>query len=137
MGDKTEPRLGFAMWRRHAIWLALAGILLRALLPVGWMPNPGGLAHGAPIILCTAEGVRSILIGEDGKPLESGEQSLPAYHDAPCAFAAAVPLSPPSAGITLPAPSIAADAPELPQWQDAFFSLRFSPATPRGPPSLV
>jgi hypothetical protein len=37
--------------RHTAITLALAAMVLRALLPTGWMPNPAGFAV-SPLIIC-------------------------------------------------------------------------------------
>src|SRR5579863_8833576 len=37
--------------RHSAIALALAAMVLRALLPTGWMPNPAGFAT-SPLIIC-------------------------------------------------------------------------------------
>ncbi|HEX4080899.1 MAG TPA: hypothetical protein VHX61_18710 [Rhizomicrobium sp.] len=39
-------------FRSLAATLALAAMLLRAMLPAGWMPNPDGLA-GAPLVICS------------------------------------------------------------------------------------
>ena len=44
-----------ATFRSLAATLALAAMLLRGLLPAGWMPNPDGVA-GAPLIICTMGG---------------------------------------------------------------------------------
>jgi hypothetical protein len=76
-------RLPFA--RSAAISLALCAMVLRALLPDGWMPNT--VAGGAPFIMCSIDGAH-----HDGKSPPSREQS-----HAPCAFAAAAPLAPPHA----------------------------------------
>ncbi|HEY1876371.1 MAG TPA: hypothetical protein VGG66_02840 [Rhizomicrobium sp.] len=37
--------------RRAGVTLALAAMALWALLPVGWMPNPGGFSQ-SPLIIC-------------------------------------------------------------------------------------
>ena len=60
-------------------------MILRALLPDGWMPNPA--TAGAPFIICSADGTH-----HPGKAPPARERS-----HAPCAFAAAAPLAPPSA----------------------------------------
>jgi hypothetical protein len=44
-----------AAFRSLAATLALAAMLLRGLLPAGWMPNPDGTA-GAPLIICSMGG---------------------------------------------------------------------------------
>lgn len=38
-------------FRQAAVTLALAAMVLRALLPMGWMPNPSGFAI-SPLIIC-------------------------------------------------------------------------------------
>jgi hypothetical protein len=64
---------------------ALAAIVLRAIVPVGWMP--GTSESGTPIILCTAQGLLEIAVGADGKPVDQGEQES-APHAPPCVFGA-------------------------------------------------
>ena len=41
--------------RLAALHLALAAMMLRALLPAGWMPNPAGFAESL-FVICTADG---------------------------------------------------------------------------------
>ena len=72
----------FSLHRPAAISLALATMLLRALLPDGWMPS----AETTPLTICSVNvdrhDVRSSTNREHGH--------------APCAFAAAAPLAPPT-----------------------------------------
>lgn len=70
--------------RSAAISLALAAMLLRALLPDGWMP--GGEA--TPFTICSVEAAH-----HEGKA--PGQPSRERSH-APCAFSAAAPLAPPA-----------------------------------------
>jgi hypothetical protein len=72
-----------ALYRSAALGLALAAMLLRTLLPDGWMPSDQ--AGGAFFTICTVE--RS---HHDRKAPQSDEHS-----HAPCAFAAAATLAPP------------------------------------------
>ena len=74
-------RLSFA--RSAAVSLALCAMVLRALLPDGWMPA----AAGAPFVICSVDGVHF-----GGKV--PGDPARERAH-APCAFAAAAPLAPP------------------------------------------
>jgi len=60
-------------------------MLLRALLPDGWMP--GAKAAVSPFVICSVDNARY-----DGKAPPGQERS-----HAPCAFAAAAPLAPPAA----------------------------------------
>ena len=78
---------------------ALAAMLLRALLPEGWMPNPTGLA-GTPVVLCTAYGMQHIVLDQDGKPAKPSDSK----HSDVCPFAAAAHFAPPAADIGIPLP---------------------------------
>jgi hypothetical protein len=88
--------------RSAAVALALAAMLLRALLPDGWMPS--GHAGGAFFTICSVATVHH----------ESGKQPEQEHRHAPCAFAAASPLAPPAFasfafGASTPSFSIAAN----------------------------
>ena len=66
------------------LYMALAAMILRALLPVGWMPAAGG-----QIVICTGHGpslqAATLLGGLD----DGGHQHAPTQkHDHPCAFSA-------------------------------------------------
>lgn len=74
--------------RSLAHTLALVAMLLRALLPPGWMPAPG---HAGTIVLCTIDGRHAI------SPPNGSVPGPKQNHDGPCAFAAAGPIAPPSA----------------------------------------
>jgi len=84
---------------RLAAWLVVAGVLLRALIPVGYMINTEAGAPGEPVlVLCPtglSEPVRAHL--GDPSPAPSGHETF----DAPCAFAAAAALSAFLAGLGL------------------------------------
>lgn len=71
--------------RSAAVSLALCAMLLRALLPDGWMP--GANAAVSPFVICSVDSPR-----HDGKAPPVQQRS-----HAPCAFAAAAPLAPPAA----------------------------------------
>ncbi|MBV9418627.1 MAG: hypothetical protein JO348_02530, partial [Alphaproteobacteria bacterium] len=64
---------------------ALCAMVLRALLPDGWMPAAGA----ATLTICSVEVQKS---GDGKAPAVPGERS-----HAPCAFSAAVPFAPPVA----------------------------------------
>jgi hypothetical protein len=81
--------------RTLALSLALCAMLLRGLMPVGWMPS----AEAAPFVICSIDGTHS-----GGKA-----PSDPAHErsHAPCAFAAAAHLAPPVLGMAgLAAPAL-------------------------------
>ncbi|HJW39827.1 MAG TPA: hypothetical protein VJ476_01215 [Rhizomicrobium sp.] len=71
-------------YRSVAVTLALCAMVLRALLPDGWMP--AATAGPAPFVICSIDGIHS-----GGNAPSKQEHS-----HAPCAFAAAAPLSPPA-----------------------------------------
>jgi hypothetical protein len=73
---------------RLARHLLLAALLLRALVPLGWMPGSAQLGQAAWII-CTADG--AIQHGTPGK--DDGQSQ----HQPPCAFAAAHIMASPQA----------------------------------------
>jgi hypothetical protein len=83
--------------RTIALALALSAVLLRGLLPAGWMPNAGG-APG--LTICTLNGLRHINL--------PGEPAHNPQHHTVCPFAAAPPLA-------------SADAPVLPMAQSFAF----------------
>jgi len=114
----------FPLHRSAAISLALAAMLLRALLPDGWMPS----ADAAPFTICSLDAGH-----HDGKAPADRE-----HNHAPCAFAAAAHLAPPaitaiSVGISSPAvrivSTVVADraGPEPP----------YRPNAARAPPALA
>jgi hypothetical protein len=108
--------------------LLLAALLLRALVPLGWMPGSVQLGQAAWII-CSADG--QIQHGLPGKDDAAGQ------HQQPCAFAAAHLLAPPPAAI-LAAPQlqaatlVAVTAPAALHRRAAF-----TPQSPRAPPVFL
>jgi hypothetical protein len=73
--------------RSLALSLALCAMALRALLPDGWMPAANA---AVPLVICSIDGTH-----------HSKAPGEPARSHAPCAFAAAAPLSPPSASVAI------------------------------------
>jgi hypothetical protein len=71
-----------ALCRSAAFSLALAAMLLRALVPNGWMPSD----HVGGFTICSVERGH-----HSGKPTQGEERS-----HTPCAFAAASTLAPPT-----------------------------------------
>jgi len=127
----------FRTFRLAGIHLALAALMLRALMPDGWMPNTA-LAGGMPIALCTIDGPVNLVVGLDGKPAPQDPAHNDGRHVDVCPFAAAPHFA------TI-APAL---APALPL-AEAFFALRLpqpsaqggaerhTPQSPRAPPSFV
>lgn len=74
-------------FRSVAVHIALMAIMLRAVLPIGWMPSPDGAARQAPIVICTADGAQ-LLHRDTSDPAQPAPSSA---HEI-CIFAAAGPL---------------------------------------------
>jgi len=88
--------------RSLAVTLALAGILLRGLLPEGWMPNTGADTGLSPLMPCSmgapptlAMDMMAAMPGMAGMSKAPPQAPMKDASHAPCAFAAAAPLSPP------------------------------------------
>ena len=106
---------------RHIL---LAALLLRAMVPLGWMPGQASLGQAAWII-CTADG--SIQHGTPGK--DDTQQ-----HEQPCAFAVAHIMAEPQAN-AFAAPLLQAAAIETVATRaDLRVANAFTPQSPRAPP---
>jgi hypothetical protein len=108
--------------RSLAVSLALCAMVLRALLPDGWMPAANA---AVPLVICSIDGTH-----------HTKAPGEPARSHAPCAFAAAAPLSPPSANVAI---KIARDeattlAPRFLDFQFVNAPL-FRPNAARAPPA--
>ena len=109
------------MFARH---LLLAALLLRALLPLGWMPGSVQLGQSAWII-CTADG--QIQHGAPGK-----NDTTPQHE--PCAFAVAhVLAAPDSHGFVAPVLQTAQTDTGV-AVEAIHAATRFTPQSPRAPP---
>lgn len=64
-----------------AAGVLLVALFLRALMPVGWMPNPYGITTGVPIVICTGHGPIN------APPPPPGKHGN--HHQEPCVYAAA------------------------------------------------
>ena len=113
---------GISRTLRH---LAIAALLLRAMLPAGWMPDAQGL------VMCSVS--LSPVIHHDGGQKHDDQQT--AHQD--CAFAAAAQLAaaPPAPHLALPASR--AFAARSDDARAAVIAARFSPGSPRAPPLTV
>ncbi len=71
----------------HGTWLGqllFACILLRALIPQGFMPDFSASADGAfKMVICSASGSKVIAFDADGNPADTPQT---AHLDQPCAF---------------------------------------------------
>jgi hypothetical protein len=78
--------------RPTATRLALVAMLLRALVPAGWMP---GTANGSPLVLCTANGLVQVLDASLAPMPDDAPASHSPAADGNCPFgAAASPVLP-------------------------------------------
>lgn len=121
--------------RSSGLHIALLAMLLHALLPAGWMPNPGG---GAAITICTANGPADLAPGKDDSALKGRPPHDSQRHPAPCPFFAA-PHFATFAGVAAFSRLIewfgaVARAPEPASIAAA---QRHAPQSPRAPPVLV
>lgn len=97
---------------RYATLLAFCAVLLRGVIPLGWMPS----AEAGALALCTVGGLVQLSAADAADLL--GQQ--PAAPDdghaqpAPCSFAAAGPLGGVPAAIALSQPAPFAGSPATP-----------------------
>lgn len=119
-----------AACRSLAVTLALAAMLVRALLPMGWMPAPAP-DGGAVLVVCTMDGLHHLPAGH---PPAKGAADDRGYV---CPFAAAAHLAPPLvSAVVVPPATIARPEPVVPAF--ARFASAVSQAHPaRGPPASV
>jgi len=114
--------------------LALAALILRALLPAGWMPDAQ-----AGLVICAA-GTLGI-IHHDGAPGDSSgdlsghADSKVAHEECPFAAAPQLAAAPDAPGLTLPV--FHAFAASIDRVYAAAVAARFTPQSPRAPPRLV
>ena len=83
-----------------AAQLTLALFALRALLPVGYMPDVGAAADGqVRIVLCTGFGSKTVLVDAAGKPVEDADTDTPGHDDCPFGTATASAFLPPTPAV--------------------------------------
>jgi hypothetical protein len=121
--------------RFAAIHLALAAMVLRALLPAGWMP---GASAGTPLVVCTMNGIERIVLGADGKPLKHQPSQDDARHHEMCPFAAASHLASPSTPAVPALPGYAfLGSRDIPSTYVVAGAQRHAPQSPRAPPAFA
>jgi hypothetical protein len=119
-------------FRIAAVHLALAAMLLRALLPAGWMPNA---EPGSFLTICTMDG--SVHQVDQHQPGRHTPDDTQHGHDE-CPFAAAphVASAAVSAQLAMPSTFGRFSNPPGVADSDAKFS-RYQPQSPRAPPLTV
>jgi hypothetical protein len=122
--------------RHVGVQLALVAMLLRALLPAGWMPNSAGQTS-APFVICTMDGSGFVALGEDGKPLkQQPDQNGDRSHEG-CPFAAAPHLAPPAVQVAFGSSSLVyLGVARIAQAQSSRPVEGYAPQSPRAPPSF-
>jgi len=115
-----------------ALHVAIVAMLLRALLPVGWMPHPGG---EAAFTICTLDNSgHHTDASPSGKPNPDDSRHS---HDE-CPFAAVPHIAAPVLVAHLSAPALTgrvADALDHTGVSD--LSFRYQPHSPRAPPHFA
>jgi hypothetical protein len=111
--------------RSIAVTLALCAMVLRALLPDGWMPA----ASGATLVICSIDGVHT----GGGLPSDPAQE----HSHAPCAFAAAAHLAPPDLGrLSLAQPTDSDRVDFAPVCQRTTCARPYRPGAARAPPAF-
>lgn len=99
---------GVRSWLSRAV---LCCLILRALIPTGYMPDFGATPAGAfKVVICSAAGTKTIALDRDGNPLPDRNDG---HHGEPCAFGAlaqAMSTAPDAAVAASPAYRIVAAA---------------------------
>lgn len=142
------------VWQKAALTLAIVAMVLKGLVPSGWMPNPQGFGETA-LILCDMDGPMSAAdmakmmaampnmdmsamdmaakSGGDGKQTPTSSHSQPE-----CPFAAATHAGAAAAAVTIALPELAAEHAHRPvPERDIVRYARYQPQSPRAPPTLA
>ena len=94
-----RSRIAAAFAHAFLIRLTLVALLVSALLPAGWMPNPDGMGSGIPIVMCTGHGPVTAVMDHGGKPAKPQQSQSDV-----CVFAAAATYATPVAAPALSVP---------------------------------
>jgi hypothetical protein len=134
-GTKFRAMTSF---RRAAVCLALVAMMLRGLMPAGWMPNPDG-AGASLLVICDmdqADMSKMDMSAMDHDPAH--KPSSDSHQREACPFAAAPHVATPSTVVALLLPSLSEHfSPQLAGGRLAVQSAAYAPQSPRAPPSLV
>jgi len=107
--------------------LALAALILRALLPAGWMPDAQ-----AGLVICAA-GTLGV-IHHDGAPGDTSKRTDGQISHEECPFAAAAQLAAAPDAPRLTLPTFHAFAASIDRAYASSVAARFTPQSPRAPP---
>ena len=130
-------------FRLAAVQLALAAMMLRALLPMGWMPNPDGFAQ-SPLVICLMDmpsGMDMSHAMDMSKPMDMdmhGHDHGQQQNNEQCPFAAAPHIAAPFTIAELAPPSELAFFAEKPIGRTLpALTLDYHPQSPRAPPTSI
>jgi len=135
-------------FRRAAVCLALAAMMLRALMPAGWMPNPAGASESL-FVICDMDQMdmskmdmshmsAADMADMDMSGMDHGSSGKHSGAQQTCPFAAAPHVATPSNVAALQLPSqLAKFSPLLAAEQAAIKAATYKPQSPRGPPISV
>jgi hypothetical protein len=143
-------------FRRAAVVLALAAMMLRGLMPAGWMPNPAGASESLFVIcdmdqdmpqagmagmdmshmdMSAMDMSKMDMSGMDHGP--SGKHAMDSHQQA-CPFGAAPHVATSSHVVALFLPSQSADfAAHRAHERVGADAARYTPQSPRAPPTLI
>ncbi len=128
--DPRDNRRMRTVLKSAAFIIAILAMMLRAVLPQGWMPNPQSeTAHNAPIMLCPG----MAMPGCAGAEADHGHAKITF-----CACAAAAPLSTSMACALAVSPSPLAGTFAFAATHDvAALATSYRPNSARAPPASV
>lgn len=142
--------------QKAALALALLAMVLKGLLPVGWMPNPQGFGESA-LILCDMDGPMSAadmarmmaaMPSMDMSAMDMSSMDMSGSHDkkAPdssrsheeCPFAGVTHGGAAGAPIAFALPELAAEHAHRPVPERSIVRIsHYQPQSPRAPPTLA
>jgi hypothetical protein len=141
-------------FRRAAVVLALAAMMLRGLMPAGWMPNPAGASESLFVICDMDQDMPGMgMAGMDMSHMDMpgmskmdmsdmdhgqpGKHSMDSHQQA-CPFGAAPHVATSSHVVAfLPPSEIAAFAPHRSHERVAADTASYTPQSPRAPPTSL
>jgi hypothetical protein len=136
-----KPGAMIGRFSRLAITMAMLAVMIRVLVPAGFMVAPGSEAGGSRIVICSPQGAVEVLIDSSGNrvkpPADDHGKSKVGEH--PCAFATVATatltsdLVMESAAVIYAGPDSASSSPA----QRPGLGLAAPPPPKTGPPILL
>ena len=119
--------------RLGGVQIALVAMILRALLPVGWMP---GSADNSAFVICTVNGPLQAAHLPDTGRHQPGQDD--GRQNDVCPFAASVHFATPTAVASVaPSTQVASFTSVLSPASAVRAAIRYARPSPRAPPSLA